>query len=96
MTHPRAGTWNRIGRTDASPGSDSRSAARRGGHASPAWHWVDPRFATTHKAAQVLRPGGYLAIWGAGHVMPEDGVRFFCEIQEVYDEIGEGLPAQIA
>lgn len=60
--------------------------------AATAWHWVDPGV-RYHKAAQVLRPGGYLATWGAGHVVPEDGDPFFDEIQEVYDEIGEGLPA---
>jgi SAM-dependent methyltransferase len=57
-----------------------------------AWHWIDPdqRY---HMAARLLRPGGHLAFWSAVHVLPEDGDPFFPEIQEVYDEIGEGLPA---
>ena len=40
----------------------------------------------------MLRPGGWLALWEAGHVFPVDGDPFFAEIQDVYDEIGEGLP----
>lgn len=35
---------------------------------------------------------GHLAIWNAVHVFPEGGDTFFCEIQDVYDEIGESLP----
>ena len=31
-------------------------------------------------------------MWNAVHVIPYDGDPFFEEIQEVYDEIGEGLP----
>jgi SAM-dependent methyltransferase len=60
-------------------------------YAATAWHWVDPavRYA---RAWEALHPGGYLAIWNAQHVFPEDGDPFFREIQEVYDEIGEGLP----
>lgn len=59
--------------------------------AATAWHWVDPHV-RYRKAAQVLRRGGYLAVWGANHVLPEDGDPFFDQIQEVYDEIGEGGP----
>jgi SAM-dependent methyltransferase len=60
-------------------------------YAATAWHWLDPevRYA---RAATALRPGGYLALWGAGHVIPLAGDPFFEQIQEVYDEIGEGLP----
>lgn len=58
--------------------------------AATAWHWVDParRYAL---AWQVLRPGGHLAFWDAFHVFPDGGDPFFREIQDVYDEIGEGL-----
>jgi len=42
---------------------------------------------------ELLRPGGRLAFWGATHVFPAGGDRFFYDIQDVYDEIGEGLPA---
>jgi SAM-dependent methyltransferase len=63
--------------------------------AATAWHWVDP--AVRYRwAADVLRPGGLLALWGAGHVIPVDGDPFFEEIQEIYDEIGESLPPDAA
>jgi SAM-dependent methyltransferase len=59
--------------------------------AATAWHWADPslRYA---KAAAALRRRGYLAFWSAIHVIPHDGDPFFDELQEVYQEIGEGLP----
>ena len=57
-----------------------------------AWHWIDP--AVGYQLAwRSLRPGGYLAVWTADHVFPADGDPFFRELQEVYDEIGEGMPA---
>ena len=56
-----------------------------------AWHWIDPAVAYP-KAARLLRPGGHLAVWTASHVFPVGGDPFFREIQDVYDEIGEGLP----
>ena len=40
----------------------------------------------------MLRPGGHLAYWGATHVFPAGGDPFFREVQDVYEEIGEGLP----
>ncbi|WP_350340714.1 hypothetical protein [Candidatus Dormiibacter inghamiae] len=46
------------------------------------------------KAWEVLRPEGHLAFWAAVHVFPEDGDRFFIEIQDVYDEIGGSWPAE--
>lgn len=60
-------------------------------YAATAWHWIDPgiRYA---KAWELLKPGGHLAFWSAFHVLPPDGDPFFREIQDVYDEIGEGLP----
>lgn len=59
--------------------------------AATAWNWIDParRYAL---AWRTLRPGGHLAFWNALHVLPDDGDPFFREIQDVYDEIGEGLP----
>lgn len=63
--------------------------------AATAWHWIDPA-AGYQLAWQWLRPGGYLAIWGAGHVLPVNGDPFFREIQDVYDEIGEGHPPDAA
>jgi SAM-dependent methyltransferase len=59
--------------------------------AATAWHWIDPTV-RYRKAADVLEPDGYLALWGAGHVIPYDGDSFFDELQEIYDEIGESLP----
>jgi SAM-dependent methyltransferase len=59
--------------------------------AATAWHWIDP--AVGYELAwRALRPGGHLAIWAAEHVLPVDGDPFFSDIQDVYDEIGEGLP----
>jgi SAM-dependent methyltransferase len=60
-------------------------------YAATAWHWIDPAV-RYQRAWQALRPGGHLAIWAAGHVFPDGGDPFFEEIQDVYDEIGEGLP----
>jgi SAM-dependent methyltransferase len=59
--------------------------------AATAWHWIDPaiRYA---RAWELLKPGGHLAFWEAVHVVPEDGDPFFREIQDIYEEIGEGLP----
>ncbi len=59
--------------------------------AATAWHWLDP--AIRHrKAWTLLRSTGHLAFWNATHVFPDGGDTFFHEIQEVYDEIGEGHP----
>ena len=60
--------------------------------AATAWHWIDPAV-KYQKAASVLRPGGHLAFWEAVHVVPDGGDPFFAEIQDVYDEIGSGMPA---
>ncbi|MGC8487778.1 MAG: class I SAM-dependent methyltransferase [Clostridia bacterium] len=59
--------------------------------AATSWHWIDPGIAY-ERAWRLLRPGGHLAFWSASHVIPDGGDRFFYEIQDVYDEIGEGLP----
>jgi SAM-dependent methyltransferase len=60
-------------------------------YAATAWHWVDPAV-RYRRAHEVLRPGGHLAHWSASHLVPRDGDPFFREIQDVYDEIGEGVP----
>ena len=61
--------------------------------AATAWHWIDPAV-KYRKAWSLLRPGGHLAFWNASHVVPESGGDpFFPQIQEVYDEIGSGMPA---
>jgi SAM-dependent methyltransferase len=74
---------------DWRPGPDDRFALV---FAATAWHWVDPAV-RYQRAWAALRPGGHLAFWSATHVVPDGGDPFFGEIQEVYDEIGEGLPA---
>jgi SAM-dependent methyltransferase len=58
--------------------------------AATAWHWIDPEV-RCRKVWESLRPDGHLAVWGATHVFPVDGDSFFVEVQEVYEEIGEGL-----
>ena len=60
-------------------------------YAATAWHWIDPGV-RYQRAWQALRPGGHLAFWAAEHVFPEGGDPFFEEIQDIYDEIGEGQP----
>jgi len=59
--------------------------------AATSWHWIDPAV-RYRKAWELLRAGGHLAFWSAAHVFPEDGDPFFADLQDVYDEIGEGLP----
>ncbi len=59
--------------------------------AANAWHWLDPEV-RYQRGWRTLRPGGHLAFWNAVHVQPVDGDPFFVDIQDVYDEIGEGLP----
>ncbi len=59
--------------------------------AATAWHWIDP--AVKYRMAwELLRSNGHLAFWTAAHVFPAGGDRFFRDIQDVYDEIGEALP----
>jgi SAM-dependent methyltransferase len=60
-------------------------------YAATSWHWVAPEV-RYRRAHEVLRPGGQLAFWRADHVFPPGGDNFFVEIQDVYDEMGEGLP----
>jgi SAM-dependent methyltransferase len=60
-------------------------------YAATAWHWVDPQV-RYRRAHEVLRPGGYLAFWRADHVLAPGGDPFFAEIQDVYDQLGEGVP----
>jgi hypothetical protein len=57
-------------------------------YAATAWKWIDS--ATRYpRAAAVLKPGGYLAVWSAGHAFPEGFDPFFTEIQREYHHIGE-------
>jgi len=59
--------------------------------AATAWHWLDP-VVRYQRAWHLLRPGGHLAMWSATHVIPENGDPIFPQLQDVYDQIGEGLP----
>lgn len=59
--------------------------------AATAWHSLDPSI-RYQRAWELLVPGGHLAFWSATHVFSKDGDPFFAELQEVYDEIGEGRP----
>lgn len=59
-------------------------------YAATAWHWVDPGIRWS-KVASILADDGHLAVFGAGHAFPEGFDPFFTEIQQVYDELGEGL-----
>jgi SAM-dependent methyltransferase len=58
-------------------------------YAATAWKWVDPDVKYA-KAATLLPQGGHLAVWNADHAFPADVDPFFTEIQQVYEEIGEG------
>ncbi|NYE74300.1 class I SAM-dependent methyltransferase [Microlunatus parietis] len=53
------------------------------------WHWLDPQVRWT-KAAALLAPGGWLAVFGARHAFPDGYDPFFDQLQPVYQELGEG------
>jgi SAM-dependent methyltransferase len=57
-------------------------------YAATSWHWLDPQI-RYRKAAEVLKPGGSLALFSAMHAFPKDTDPFFYEIQQVYEAIGE-------
>jgi SAM-dependent methyltransferase len=57
-------------------------------YAATAWHWIDPAVRHSHAAA-VIKPGGHLAVWSAGHAFPAGFDPFFTEIQSVYEQLGE-------
>ncbi|MBO0811453.1 MAG: methyltransferase domain-containing protein [Microlunatus sp.] len=59
-------------------------------YAATAWHWVDPEVRWS-KVAAVLADGGHLAVFGSGHAFPEGFDPFFTEIQQTYNELGEGI-----
>ena len=61
-------------------------------YSATAWHWIDPAV-RYRRAWSALRPAGQLAFWSALHVFPDGGDPFFRDIQDVYQEIGEGLPS---
>lgn len=57
--------------------------------AATSWHWLDPQVAY-RGAAELLRPGGHLAIVATEHVSPADGDDFFRQVQRLYDEVSMG------
>jgi len=59
--------------------------------AATSWHWLDPAV-RYQRAWELLRPGGHVAFWSATHVFSEGGDGFFADLQQVYDEVGEGPP----
>jgi SAM-dependent methyltransferase len=59
-------------------------------YAATAWHWLDPRVRWS-RAAALLRPGGDLAVFSAGHAFPIGFDPFFSRIQETYNAIGERI-----
>jgi SAM-dependent methyltransferase len=51
-----------------------------------AFHWLDPERGYA-KAADLLRPGGALAVVQTAHVLEADGDPFFAEVQADYDAV---------
>ncbi len=64
-------------------------------YAATAFHWIEPDVRYP-RVAELLRPGGHLAIWTAGHVFPHGGDPFFREIQDVYDALGDSVDRDAA
>ncbi len=60
--------------------------------AAQSWHWLDPEV-RYQKAAEVLNPGGSLAILDVEHAFPKETDPFFFEIHKVYDEITVEKPS---
>lgn len=52
--------------------------------AATSFHWLDPAIRYT-KAAQILRPGGALALFANHHIRRDEG--FFAEVQSIYRSI---------
>jgi SAM-dependent methyltransferase len=48
-----------------------------------AFHWIDPEI-RYQRSAQLLRPGGRLAVVATDHVLPADGDSFFADVQQDY------------
>ena len=70
--------------------------------AATSWHWLDPGVAYP-RAAELLRPGGHLAVVATEHVLPDDGDDFFRQVGRAYQAVGmserhdvPAAPSQIA
>jgi len=57
--------------------------------AATAWHWVDPSIGIP-KAAQLLRPGGTVALWWNAHV-PDTTDAGWAPIRGVYEQVAPHL-----
>lgn len=57
-----------------------------------AFHWVDPEI-RFQKVAELLKPGGTLAVWWNTHVHSDASQGFFDEVQSVYKEIAPVMVA---
>ncbi|MBA3525085.1 MAG: methyltransferase domain-containing protein [Geodermatophilaceae bacterium] len=56
--------------------------------AATSWHWLDPAVAC-RRAAELLHPGGTLAVVSTEHVLPElDGDPFFRQVEQAYEAVG--------
>ena len=55
------------------------------------WHWLDPDV-RYRKAADLLKPFGFLAIVDVEHAFPQDADPFFFDVQDIYRAIGEEHP----
>ena len=51
-----------------------------------AFHWLDPK-ARLERSAQLLRPGGSLAVTETTHVRPEGGDSFWDDVEEDYEAV---------
>lgn len=58
--------------------------------AATSWHWLDSSVAY-RRSAELLRPGGSLAVVSTDHVLPQvGGDSFFREVETAYDAAGMG------
>jgi SAM-dependent methyltransferase len=55
--------------------------------AAMSWHWLDPAIAY-RRAAELLRPGGSLAIVSTAHVLPEADGDPFRDVEQAYEAVG--------
>lgn len=60
--------------------------------AATAWHWLDPGQRRPRQPPACCGRAGTSRCGGAWHVIPDGGGPFFSQIQDVYDEIGDGEP----
>uniref|UniRef100_A0A914C8I4 Methyltransferase type 11 domain-containing protein n=1 Tax=Acrobeloides nanus TaxID=290746 RepID=A0A914C8I4_9BILA len=68
-------------------------------YAAAAFHWIQPNVQYT-KTHLLLKPGGYLAIWGESRISDENADRFFYALKELADKYdlfdGHPLPKKLS